>query len=102
MSNNNIGIKFDKEKLLYHLIPAECLEQLCKVYTFGARKYGENNWIKLDNPIIRFSDALERHFIEFKKGNQLDNETGINHLAHVAWNAFSLLWFELKNNKENK
>ena len=94
--NNTEGIKHDEGKLLYHLIPAECIEQLARVYTFGAKKYGEYNWLKLDQPMIRYCDALERHLIEWKKGNKEDNETGINHLAHVAWNAFALLWFDLK------
>lgn len=43
----NKGKKDDKDKLRYDLIPWCIDEELAKVVTHGAEKYGENNWAEL-------------------------------------------------------
>jgi hypothetical protein len=40
------GTKYDGGKLRYDLIDAYALEQLAAVYTFGAKKYEDDNWRK--------------------------------------------------------
>lgn len=42
------GIKYDGEKLRYDLLPVEALEQITKVLTYGAKKYSDNNWRKVE------------------------------------------------------
>ncbi len=90
MNKNNKGIKFDDEKIRYDLIPSDSLHELAKVYTHGSQKYQDNNWRKG----IKWSKILggiERHYNAFKRGQNIDPDSGLLHLAQVAWGAFTLL-----------
>ena len=40
------GTKHDQGKLRYDLISAVGMEELAKVYTYGAKKYADHNWRK--------------------------------------------------------
>jgi hypothetical protein len=86
------GVKYDKDKLRYDLVPAYPMEQLAEVYTFGARKYSEWNWVK-GIKYSRLIAALFRHFWAFVRGEDIDPESGLPHLAHALWNITSLLYF---------
>ena len=72
-------------------MPLDCLEDIARVYTEGARKYGENTWQYLDNGYQRYKGALLRHLYR-SENETFDEETGCRHLAQVAWNAIALLW----------
>jgi hypothetical protein len=78
-----IGRKFDGGKLEYGLLPPNALEETVKVLTFGAQKYERNNWIHVDDGVRRYFDALQRHLWAWKKGEQIDPESGLHHLAHA-------------------
>lgn len=55
-----------EEKLRYDLIPMGLLERLAKQYTYGAKKYGENNWKKSTKEESElFKQAAFRHFIKW-------------------------------------
>lgn len=92
---NEEGIKFDSDKLRWDLIPFACIEELAKVYTFGAKKYGDNNWQKV-TPKSRYVAAMLRHFCAWQGGESRDPETGLFHLSHMVWNGIALLWFEVR------
>lgn len=81
------GKKFDSEKLkvelLYSTLVNE-LEDVAKVLTFGANKYGRNNWQELDEGFERYSAALFRHINARLKGQHNDPESGLTHLSHAA------------------
>ena len=77
------GRKFDGGKLEYGLLPPHALEETVKVLTFGAQKYERGNWQRVPDAKRRYFDAMERHIWAWKKGEQMDPETGINHLAHA-------------------
>lgn len=72
-------------------MPLDCLEDIARVYTEGAKKYGENTWQYLDNGYQRYKGALLRHLYR-SENETFDEETGCRHLAQVAWNAIALLW----------
>ena len=38
------GLKLDFDKLRWDLLPIECVEEIVRVLTFGAKKYDDNNW----------------------------------------------------------
>lgn len=83
------GLRFNQGKLRYDLLPPFAMEQYAKVMTRGAVKYPERNWEKgmsWSNVIA----SLKRHLAEIEKGNDYDEETGLLHSAHVAWNAMAL------------
>ena len=77
------GRKFDTNKLEYGLLPPLALEETVKVLTFGAQKYERDNWKKVPDSKRRYFDALERHVWAWKKGEIMDPESGIHHLAHA-------------------
>lgn len=68
------------------------------VGTFGANKYTDRGWIEVENPIERYSSALLRHYLNFKSGEIDDRESGLPHLAHLAWNALAILQLWMKQN----
>ena len=77
------GIKYDTGKLRYDLLPAIAEQELVKVLTFGANKYGEENWRLVDNHKKRYYAALRRHVNAWRLGEQIDTESGYHHLAHA-------------------
>jgi hypothetical protein len=84
-------------KLARHgLIPAWPLEQIAKVYGFGAQKYDDNNWRK-GYPWGLSLDALGRHIEEWRQGRKEDPESGLHPLAHAAFHLLALMEFEHKN-----
>ena len=74
-------------------MPLPVIDEVAKVYTFGATKYPEGSWSRLPDGMRRYKAALLRHLVEFDKGNDLDSESGLPHLANAAWNAIAMLHF---------
>ena len=101
---NNESKKNDRldDKLRWELLPLEDIEDIVKVYTAGAKKYGPNTWQELPDGIRRYKAALLRHLVEYDKGNKIDEETGCHHLAAVAWNAIAMLHIAKQNMKNNE
>lgn len=82
-------LKHDYGKPRYSLIPPMALEEIAKVLTFWAEKYGANSWQKMEDH-SRYMDALIRHVEAVRQGETHDNESGLHHMAHVAANAMFL------------
>ena len=93
------GKKWDKGKLRYDLLPADSLEELAKVYTVGADKYSDRNWER-GMSWGRVFGAIMRHAWAFWRGEENDPETGINHMAHAAWNCFALIAYSKRDMRE--
>jgi hypothetical protein len=91
------GKKYDGEKPRLYLLPPRTLVEVGKVLTFGAAKYDEHNWKKLDNLQNRYTGAALRHIFAHMEGEELDPETGLDHLAH----ALCCLMFKLEAKLEN-
>lgn len=66
-----------------------------KILTYGAQKYGDNNWQNLEQFEDRYYAALMRHLVAWRKGEESDPESGLPHLAHVMANGLFLRWSEL-------
>jgi len=116
------GRKFDKGKLEWHkapwllfekiaesvmkhpeyrwdLLPVEPLENLVEILTFGAIKYDDNNWQKVE--ALRFFDALMRHLLaDWIKDEDNDEESGKGHSKHMHCNAMFLDWMKTQFEKE--
>ena len=85
--------KHDDGKLRIDLVTPNIIEQIAKVRTFGVSKYGDNDgWKKVG--IKRYEAALLRHLNEYRKGNLIDEESGLPHLAHVACNLMFIMDLE--------
>jgi len=78
-----LGIKHDKGKLPYDLIPWDAMDHICKVLRFGATKYAPRNWEKGMTASQLFA-ATTRHLKDwFQYGIDKDPETGFHPLAHA-------------------
>ena len=93
LMNKETAARFDEGKIRYELIPSYALEQLAKVYTYGAQKYDDDNWRKGLN-WLKTIGSLLRHVYAWKKGETLDPESNCHHLAMASWNCFSLMSYE--------
>lgn len=87
------AVKHDNDKTRYGLIPPYPLAELAEVYTFGAKKYGDGNWLKgLDTE--RCISAMMRHIEEYRMGDEIDIESGLSHMAHAAWYCFAIMEYD--------
>lgn len=89
------GHKDDDGKPRYDLIPPEFLDDTAKVLTYGAMKYAPRNWEK-GMAWGRVFGALMRHMWAWWRGQKLDPETGLPHLAHAACCIAFLMAFEAR------
>lgn len=76
------------DKLRYDLITPWGLTRLAKVYTDGAKHYGDRNWEK-GMPISRCLASVERHLMGFKM-----RDTSEDHLAQMVWNGMAILHYQ--------
>jgi len=88
------GQKGQKLAQFSSLDPRSLLE-VAKVAGFGARKYAHLNFTKGFDWNLAY-DALQRHVHEFWAGNDIDEESGLPHMAHAAWQCLCLLTFSLR------
>lgn len=88
------GVKNDKGKVKFHLVPIEPLWALAKLYTIGAIKYDPWNWAK-GLSWGRVYDAMIRHSGKWLNRQKFDLKDGQHHLIAVAWCAFTLYVYEL-------
>lgn len=84
------GLRFNTGKIRYDLLEPYAMEQLAKVFSFGATKYNDNNWLK-GLPWMQTIASLKRHLAAFEQGFDYDNESQLLHMAHVAWNALAIV-----------
>lgn len=87
------GFKFDGGKLRYDLVPPFPLAELAQVYTDGAHKYGDENYLQ-GMSWRRVTASLMRHIEAYRTGETFDEESGSPHLAHAAWACFTLMLYE--------
>lgn len=76
------GIKYDSGKAPLSILTKESLEAEARAFEYGAKKYSRNNY-KLGMEWTRLIDAALRHIIAFNSKQNIDNESGLNHLAHA-------------------
>lgn len=79
------GDKFDDGKPRWDLLPALAAEEIVEVLTFGAAKYGEHNF-RQGLAYGRLFAACQRHLWAWLRGEEVDPESGLPHLAHAATN----------------
>ncbi len=87
------GYKLDKGKLPLQLLSTEALNRITEVMQFGAKKYAPNAW-RDGMHWSRLIGAALRHLTAFNDGEDLDEESGLSHLAHLACCTMFLLEYE--------
>lgn len=103
--NEDRGMKYDDDKPRMDLLVSGCpnaLEAVASVLTFGAKKYAAHSWQTVPHGNERYLAAQLRHITAVQKGEQLDPESGMHHLAHAACNALFILELALRKQQEGK
>lgn len=96
------GMKYDDGKPRMALLFDGCphaLEAVAQVLTFGAQKYAAHSWQTVPEGEERYKSALLRHLTAVGKGEEIDSESNLHHLAHAACNALFILELELRKHK---
>ncbi len=73
------------------LIPPFAMAQTAWAHKLGAEKYGPFNWRDTGVCASTYVNAMLRHLNAWRDGEDLDPESGISHLAHIACNCNILL-----------
>lgn len=91
MSRKVKAKRFNEGKVGTYLIPPDVLLEVAKVYDFGAKKYGAHNWCNGLSWDKGTRASLERHLLKWASGEDYDDESGLPHDLHVAWNALTMV-----------
>jgi hypothetical protein len=90
----SLGVKFDRNKPMWSLVPPNPMEEVVEVLTYGANKYSPDNWQHVDDPDTRYFNAAMRHIWAWRQGEQFDAESHKSHLAHAVCCLLFLLAFD--------
>ena len=86
----NQEVKADKGKVRPTLVTPSLVMATAHVREYGCEKYHDpENWRQVEPQ--RYIDALYRHFLAFLNGEELDPESGLSHLWHMACNLSFLI-----------
>ena len=73
---------------------------VAEISTFGKNKYGTwEGWEGVDDAFNRYMDAKGRHDLKAAMGEEVDPDSQLKHLAHLAWGALATL--ELYEREKN-
>lgn len=78
----SVGLK----KQGFEALPPTAVLLLAKACQNGADKYGALNWLNLDDgtmSVQTYINAIERHWLLFKAGEDAANDSGVHHLDHI-------------------
>lgn len=90
--------KDKKGKLRFDLIPPEMDLAFAEVATFGIQKLKDHgvenpdrNWEQGLKLIADHGAALKRHFNSWELGENINQESGLNHLDHALWHLAAMV-----------
>jgi len=86
--------RFSEGKTRHDLVAPWALDQIARVYTYGTQKYDDDNWWKGLKWKKDVFGCILRHVWKWFRGEVNDDESGIHHLAHAAWNCMTLMEYE--------
>jgi hypothetical protein len=97
------GIKLDAGKApvmrgVLHSFPL-AITAVSDVSAHGAGKYTWRGWETVPDGIDRYGDAMCRHIIKERHGER-DEDSGLLHAAHAAWNALVRLELILRRDTQ--
>ena len=72
-------------------IPPVAVIQLGAAMQDGANKYGTLNWRDTGVTASVFYDAMMRHLLDWRDGNNKASDSGVHHLAHLMAGAAIVL-----------
>jgi len=75
-----LGVK----KSPVHLVPPALVIETAPAMANGADKYGPYNWREKEVKLSVYIAAAQRHLMAYWDGEDVAEDSGVNHLAHVA------------------
>lgn len=93
---DGVAVRSSLQKVRFDLLPIAPLVEVAKVFAFGAAQYGDRNWEE-GFSWSRCIGAIWRHLMKWCVGEDYDDESKLNHLAHVVANCFFLLQYAITN-----
>jgi len=79
------ALKHLDSKVRMELVPSEMIEALARPLTYGAKKYDSFNWEK-GIPYLTSYAAAMRHLLAWRKGVDIDEESGLRHIEQAMLN----------------
>lgn len=95
----NEGRKDDHQKIRWDLFPFAAADEVVRVLTYGAKKYGDENWRKVPDLQRRYMGAALRHLSSYIQGQENDPESNLSHLAHAVCSLMFIMEDKLKGDK---
>jgi hypothetical protein len=84
-------VKHDNGKPRFDLIPPGPMREIAAVFEYGARKYSPDGWYRVEDGFMRYLAAAYRHINARHRGEVLDPESGLPHLAHAVTSLLFLM-----------
>jgi len=88
--------KYDDGKPPVDLIPSDVLVEVARVLAHGAIKYDRDNWRKGMNWSRPYAATL-RHVYASLCGEDIDPDSGLDHIDHALCELMFLRWYKLHN-----
>tara|TARA_R110002020_G_scaffold287099_1_gene502573 strand:+ start:19062 stop:19460 length:399 start_codon:yes stop_codon:yes gene_type:complete len=83
MSGTNPKKAHGALKAPMNLVPNTALIEMNAVMGMGAHKYGPYNFRDTQIDAMTYIGAIRRHFFLWEDGQDIDDESGRSHLAHI-------------------
>lgn len=81
---------------LQHILAMLGLDQVALVGEYGFKKYGDRWNYRKGMPWSKLLGSCSRHLAAFIRGENLDIESGLPHLAHLAYDCLMLLEYQME------
>ena len=102
------GVKLSSKKPKLSLLKIQfprALEAITRASEYGHNKYRDTdvdykNFLRVPNAEWEYRNAIERHESDRETKGYLDDESGLPHIYHKAWNALAELETHLINQEE--
>ena len=98
INQHEAGAKLDAGKVRAGLVVdgfRDALKAVSEVGTYGAAKYSDDGWKSVPDGQGRYRDAMMRHILT----DGIDEESGLPHLWHAAWNVLAMIQLEFEKKK---
>lgn len=83
LPDTNPKTRYGMAKPSMAAIPPAAMIELGAAMADGARKYGKFNWREHEVTASVYEDALMRHLMSWRDGEDVAPDSGVNHLGHI-------------------
>lgn len=95
--NTSKAKRYNAGKPKMSMVPLDVIREVAKVFTYGELKYDRDNW-KNGFEWSSILDSALRHVTAWQSGEDIDLESGLNHISMAITNLIMLQWYILHPN----